>query len=91
VHERRELRALLARQGRVVAVLNGHLHWNHLFVDDAIPYITVHSLTENVRDDEPAEPAAAWAVLRLEGSSLSVVVAGAEPARYQLDWRTARW
>jgi Icc protein len=85
--ERRELRALLRRFPQVVAVLNGHLHWNHLYVADGIPYVTLQSLTENVCDDEPGEPAAAHAVLRLEPRWLHVEVAGAEPARYTLELR----
>jgi len=92
IAERRELRAVLRRHAHVVAVLNGHLHWNHLFVEDRIPYLTLQSLTENIRDDEPAEPAAAYAVARIEPGWLRVEVAGAQPARYQLELRgPGRW
>lgn len=85
VRGRHELRALLRRFGRTIAVFNGHLHWNHLFVDEGIPYITVQSLVENVDDDAPGRPAAAYAVARLRSRTLTVEVAGAEPARYQFD------
>jgi len=85
--QRRELRALLQQQGRVVAVFNGHLHWNHLFVDQGLPYVTVQSLTENVAEDAPGVPAAAFAVARLGPGWLQVDVAGAQPARYELSWR----
>ena len=85
--ERRELRALLRRHGGVVAVLNGHLHWNHLFVADGIPYVTLQSLTENIRDDAPGEPAAAYAVARFEPGWLRLEVGGVDPSRYQLELR----
>jgi 3',5'-cyclic-AMP phosphodiesterase len=85
--ERRELRALLRRHGRVVAVLNGHLHWNHLFVADGIPYVTLQSLTENIHDDAPGEPAAAYAVARFEPGWLRLEIGGVEPSRYQLELR----
>ncbi|HSN98094.1 MAG TPA: metallophosphoesterase, partial [Candidatus Nanopelagicales bacterium] len=64
VDERRELRALFRRHG-VVAVFNGHLHWNHLDVIDGIPYVTLQSLIENLDDDAPGRAAAAHAVVRL--------------------------
>ena len=89
--ERRELRALLREHGRTVLVLNGHLHWNHLFVDDGIPYVTLQSLTENIQEDEPGEPAGAWAWVELDPSGLRIEVAGRQPARYQVGWQTPRW
>lgn len=89
--ERRELRALLREHGRTLLVLNGHLHWNHLFVDEGIPYVTLQSLTENIHEDEPGEPAEAWAWVELDPSGLRIDVAGRHPARYQVGWSTARW
>ena len=85
VRERADLRAVLEQHGRVVAVFNGHLHWNHLDVINAIPYITLQSLTENIAEDEPAAPATAMAVAHICESRLAITVDGVEPIRYQLE------
>jgi hypothetical protein len=70
----------------VRAVFNGHLHWNHLDLIHAIPYVTVQSLIENVDDDAPGRPAAAHAVVRLSDRRMMVRVAGNDPARYEVEW-----
>jgi 3',5'-cyclic-AMP phosphodiesterase len=87
IKERRSLRRILEQSGRVVAVFNGHLHWNHLDVIGNIPYITLQSLIENVDDDAPGRAAAAHAVVRLSQRQLLVEVAGLQPARYQFQLR----
>ena len=84
VRQRARLRAILEASGRVVAVFNGHLHWNHLDVVQGIPYVTLQSLIENVEEDAPGRPAAAHAVVRLTPRRLLVEVEGAERARYQV-------
>ena len=86
VKERQELRRIFERSGRVRAVVNGHLHWNHLDVIGAVPYVTVQSLIENVDDDAPGRPAAAHAVLHLTPRRIVVRVHGNDPARYQFEW-----
>ncbi|MCC6904057.1 MAG: metallophosphoesterase [Polyangiaceae bacterium] len=83
--ERRELRRLFEQSGKVVAVFNGHAHWNHLDVIAGIPYVTLQSLIENLDDDAPGRPAACFAVADLEPKRLIVRVEGAEQARYQLE------
>lgn len=85
VAERREVRAALAESGKVVLVLNGHAHWNHLDVCDGIPYVTLQSLVENLDDDAPGRPARAHAVIDLEPHRVLVRVEGEERARYQLE------
>lgn len=87
VKERRRLRELLSSTGRVLAVFNGHLHWNHVDVQDGLPFVTLQSLVENLDDDAPGRPAAAHAVVRLESDRVVVEVEGAEPARYQFERR----
>jgi len=82
--DRQRLRAILHACGKVICVLNGHLHWNHLALVDAIPYVTVQSLVENVEEDAPGRAAAAWAVVKVEGRGLDIVVVGEHPVRYQL-------
>jgi 3',5'-cyclic AMP phosphodiesterase CpdA len=83
VRERRALRALFEAQGRVLLVLNGHLHWNHVDVIRGIPYVTLQSLIENVDEDAPGRPARAHAVVRISSAWILVEIEGAERARYQ--------
>jgi Icc protein len=85
VHERAQLRAILRDSGVVRAVFNGHVHRNHLDVIDGIPYITLQSLIENLDDDAPGRPAAAWALATLDEHRLVVRVHGNDPARYQIE------
>jgi Icc protein len=86
VKERAELRRMFEESGRVRAVFNGHLHWNHLDIIGGIPYITVQSLIENVDDDAPGRAAAAHAVVRVSARRMVVRVRGNDPARYQVEW-----
>jgi 3',5'-cyclic AMP phosphodiesterase CpdA len=83
VRERARLRAALERTGKVLAVFNGHLHWNHLALHGGIPYVTLQSLIENLDEDAPGRPAAAHAVVRISARRVVVEVEGAERARYQ--------
>jgi 3',5'-cyclic AMP phosphodiesterase CpdA len=83
--ERRRLRALLEDSGKVLAVFNGHVHWNHFDVIASIPYVTLQSLIENIDDDAPGRPASAWAVCEISEHRLSVEVHGEDRARYQVE------
>ena len=84
VRERKRLRAILERSGRVQAVINGHLHWNQLTVHAGIPYVTLQSPIENLDEDAPGRPAACFGVLRVMPQRLSFEVHGTEaPLRYQ--------
>jgi 3',5'-cyclic-AMP phosphodiesterase len=85
VAERRRARELIEASGKVACVFNGHVHWNHLDVIRGIPYVTVQSLIENLDDDAPGRPAAAWAVCDVEPRRVHVRIAGAETARYQFE------
>ncbi|HVY47041.1 MAG TPA: metallophosphoesterase, partial [Minicystis sp.] len=53
VRERRQIRKLLHEHGQVLAVFNGHLHWNHVDVIGGLPFVTVQSLVENLDEDAP--------------------------------------
>lgn len=85
VRERRSIRKLLAAHGRVLAVFNGHLHWNQITLMDGIPFVTLQSLIENVEDDAPGRAAAAHAVVRVQKKCLTVEIEGAERCRYQFE------
>jgi Icc protein len=85
VAERRKLRAVLEAAGNVIAVFNGHVHWNHCDFIGGIPYFTLQSLIENLDDDAPGRAAAAFAVCDLDAHRLVVNVYGAEAVRYQVE------
>lgn len=85
VVERRALREVIQNSGKVLAVFNGHVHWNHFDVIAGIPYITLQSLIENLDDDAPGRVAAAYAVCDLDERRLVVTVHGAEQLRYQIE------
>jgi calcineurin-like phosphoesterase family protein len=85
VAERRAARRVIEQSGKVVCVINGHVHWNHLDVIAGIPYVTLQSLIENLDEDAPGRPAAAWAVCDVERRRVSVRISGAETARYQFE------
>jgi hypothetical protein len=85
VAERQQFRAIVEASGKVVAVFNGHAHWNHLDVIAGIPYVTLQSLTENLDDDAPGRPANAWAVCDLDARRLVIRVHGEEPQHYQIE------
>ena len=81
VAERAEARGIIERSGKVIAVLNGHVHWNHLAVVAGIPYVTFQSLTENVDDDAPGRPARTYAIVDVEAERLAIRVEGEQPVR----------
>ncbi len=83
--ERRRLRRIIQDSRKVIAVFNGHMHWNHFDLCGGIPYITVQSLIENLEDDAPGRVAAAHAVCRLTDRRLVVEIEGNDPARYQVE------
>lgn len=85
VVERRALREVIERSGKVLAVFNGHVHWNHLDIIAGIPYVTLQSLSENLDEDAPGRPAAAYAICDLDERRLTITVYGAEQLRYQLE------
>lgn len=85
IAERRRLRGLLEASGKVVAVFNGHAHWNHLDVISGIPYLTLQSLTENLDDDAPGRPARAFAVCELDRHRLQIEVSGEHVIRAQFE------
>jgi Icc protein len=85
VKERAELRAILEASGKVKVVINGHVHRNHFDVIRGIPYITIQSLIENLDEDAPGRPAAAYGVLTIDDRRAIMRVHGNDPARYQIE------
>jgi len=87
VKGREDLRATIADSGRVIMVLNGHLHWSHVGIHDGIPYVTIQSLTENLEDDAPGRVASAWAVAEISDDGLVVRTEGGAPNVFQWSLR----
>ena len=87
VQQRAEARAILEQSGKVLAVLNGHVHWNHFDLVGQIPYITIQSLIENVEDDAPGRAARTHALVDVSPERVLVRVFGEAPARYQIERR----
>lgn len=85
VQERRDLRAILEESRKVRVVFNGHVHRNHIDVIRGIAYVTIQSLIENLDEDAPGRPAAAYAVATLDETRTVVRVLGSDPARYQIE------
>ncbi len=83
VAERRKLRAVIEHSGKVLAVFNGHAHWNHVDVIAGIPYITLQSLVENLDDDAPGRAAAAFAVCDVDERKLCVYIGGEHELRLE--------
>lgn len=88
IAERRQLRRVISDSGKVLAVFNGHAHWNHLDLCDGVPYVTLQSLTENLDDDAPGRAARAFALCDLDDRRLLVHVHGEETLRYQFERRS---
>jgi Icc protein len=85
VAERRAFQRIVSDSAKVIAVFNGHVHWNHFDVIEGIPYVTLQSLIENLDDDAPGRAANAFAVCDVDERRLVIRVEGAEPVRYQIE------
>ena len=73
--DRSEIQEILAKSGKVVAVLNGHTHWNYLAVDDfGIPHVTLQSLGENFRND--GTPASTYGIAVLKDAAFNLEIFG---------------
>lgn len=90
VRGREALREVIAASGKVVLVINGHLHWSQVTLHDGIPYVTVQSLTENLDDDAPGRVASAWAVVHLTDDGLVVQTEGAARCVFQQEYSQGR-
>lgn len=86
VKERAELRSILEASGKIRVVVNGHVHRNHLDVIRGIPYVTIQSLIENLDEDAPGRPAAAYGVMDIDDKRAVLRVHGNDPAKYQFEF-----
>lgn len=78
IKNRAEVRQILADSGKVKAVFNGHIHWNHIMHHDGIPYINLQALSENFQNDGTA--ANTYAVVEtLNSGEIRVDIRGLAP------------
>lgn len=84
IKNRNEVRQVLADSGKVIAVINGHLHWNRIDIHDGIPYITVQSAVESLVDQ--GIPANSWGTIELDNTTLRIEVLGNDSAAFKYDF-----
>lgn len=76
------VRAVLARAKVPMVCIAGHVHWNTLTTVDAIPHLTLQSLTESFTT--MPGPAGAYALLEL-GDTVNWTVHGLDPFTARID------
>jgi Icc protein len=79
-----EAREIIENSGHVVLCVSGHVHWNSLNQVNAIPHITLQSLTESFTSEGDA--AGAWATLEIH-KEISWRVYGNDPIEFRLPLR----
>lgn len=72
-----EIRSIVEASDRVILCVAGHVHWNSLHRVNAIPHITIQSLTESFTTD--GEPAEAWATLEIGDGQIQWKTFGRDP------------
>jgi hypothetical protein len=85
VEEREELRAILARSGKVKAVFSGSTHQNNLQEHDGICYVTLQSLVENLSKAKGGKTASeSFTILTLSPREIRVEIEGLDRAEYSI-------
>ena len=74
VTNRKTIRDIFSTSKNVIAVFNGHLHWDKQDVHGNIPYFTIQSLTEN--EDDRGLASEAYAVVNIIENNISVEIKG---------------
>ena len=80
VGNRHEIRDIFETSGSVVAVFNGHTHWNKMDVHNGIPYFNITSIVENFRND--GTPSASYAIVDVDENEIHVDIVGEDRAHY---------
>ena len=80
-----EARAIIEANDHVVLCVSGHVHWNSLHRVNAIPYLTLQSLTESFVNNGKAATGA-WGQLEL-GDVINWRVLGRDPIEMKLPLR----
>ena len=80
IHNRDEVRKIIGDSKKVVAVINGHLHWNNISIHDGIPYVTIQSAIENFSNE--GIPANTWEEFDLTPNTFKISVYGNDKIEY---------
>ena len=70
IWNRRELKEILKRSGKVRAVFSGHQHWTKALVEEGIPYYLTGSMTENFHGD--GVPDGVYQIVTVNDSTVKV-------------------
>ena len=81
LENRKEVKDILEKSGKVKTVISGHQHWNRMKVKNGIPYFVITSLVENFKNDGVA--AEAHTVVDLDEHGIVVDVKGNDPATFE--------
>jgi len=80
VTNRKIIRNIISTSKKVIAVFNGHLHWDKQDIHNNIPYFTIQSLSEN--EDDRGLASEAHAIVNIAGDSVSVEIKGNYPKKF---------
>lgn len=80
VANRAEIRNILERSDKVLAVFNGHLHWDRQDVHNSIPYFTIQSLIEN--EENKGIASEAYAIVNIVNDKVDVEIKGNYPKSF---------
>lgn len=80
IMNRKEIRSILSKSKKVIAVFDSHLHWNRMHVHNSIPYFTIQSLVEN--EDDKGVPSQAYSIVYIEDKKISVEIKGNYPKKF---------
>lgn len=74
IKNRKSVRKIFEKSGRVIAVFNSHLHWDKKHAHNSIPYFTIQSLVEN--EDNKGIASEAYAVVTIKNNKINVSING---------------
>ena len=81
IKNRIDVRNVIKQSDKVIAVFNGHLHWDKKHVHDSIPYFTIQSIIEN--EDDKNLPSGAYAIVNIGSKKILVDVRGNYPKKFE--------
>jgi len=81
ISNREEIRNIFSSSNKVIAVFNGHLHWNKQDIHNNIPYFTIQSLSDNANERKIASEA--YCVVNIEKTKINVDIKGNYPKKLQ--------
>lgn len=81
VGNRQAVRSVMEDSEKVKAVFNGHVHWNRMDEHGGIPYFTINSIVENVKND--GVPSGCYALVELTESRIVVDIKGIDTAHFE--------